>query len=400
MPKFSAYMKGGDGSAGPPGASIIDGVLANEDMLPIPNQGKYAFLVGTSNPKHLWVWNDQKEGENKWEDQGPTASEINKLTASISTVAWDVSPSITTQFSTSDLQDSFNFDFNIPMGRPAGFGDFTATISSTNWDAEPAITTSADGEDWEKNIHYDFTLPVGRPAGFGEINVTTQSLSSDMSPWVTITTDDESPDWAKDFNFNFGIPKGIAAGFSTGQYVSVSTLDTGEDATVEITTVTSSPETAKEFNFHFGLPRGDALAIYEGVPFTTDDGLYYHWDTTNTTTLVFDRGTVEKLPIYIYNNNTNESIAATFKLSVSTIEYEADEKFNGTMYLAMPATLQNIEIGKVSSTTYEYEPVVSKSTGSTSTNLILDFIIPKGEKSDEIYDVLSGKITNFIATIC
>lgn len=391
MPKFSAYMKGGDGSVGPPGASIIDGVLANEGMLPVPNQDKYAFLVGTSDPKHLWVWNDQKEGENKWEDQGTTASEIGRVTASASTVAWNVPPSVNTQFSTSSQIDYFNFDFEIPMGRPAGFGEFTATISATSWDAEPAISTSTDGEDWEKNIHYDFILPVGRPAGFGEISVTTQSLSSGTPPWVTITTDEQSPEWAKKFDFEFGIPEGVAAGFSTTQHVSVSTLDTGQDAIVEITTVTSSPETAKEFNFHFGLPRGDALAIYEGIPFTTEDGFYYHWDTTNTTTLVFDRGTVEKLPIYIYNND-NESIAATFKLSASTIEYEADEKFNGTMYLAMPATLQNIEIGTVSSTTYGHEPVVSKSTGSTSTNIILDFIIPEGYPGRETIDSLTTKV--------
>ena len=398
MPKFSAYMKGGDGSVGPPGASIIDGVLANEGMLPVPNQDKYAFLVGTSDPKHLWVWNDQKEGENKWEDQGTTASEIGRVTASASTVAWNVPPSVNTQFSTSNQIDYFNFDFNIPMGRSAGFGDFTATISATSWDAEPAISTSTDGEDWEKNIHYDFTLPVGRPAGFGEISVTTQSLSSGTPPWVAVSTDEESPEWAKKFNFEFAIPEGVAAGFSTTQHVSVSTLDTGQDAVVEITTVTSSPETAKEFNFHFGLPRGDALAIYDGIPFTTEDGFYYHWDTTNTTTLVFDRGTVEKLPIYIYNSD-NESIAATFKLSASTIEYEADEKFNGTMYLAMPATLQNIEIGTVSSTTYGYEPVVSKSTGSTSTNIILDFVIPEGYPGHTTIDSMTTNIQSLFTEV-
>ena len=207
MPKFSAYMKGGDGSAGPPGASIIDGVLANEGMLPVPNQGKYAFLVGTSNPKHFWVWNDQKEGENKWEDQGTTASEIGRVTASASTVAWNVPPSITTQFSTSNQINYLNFDFDIPMGRPAGFGTATATISSTNWDANPTISTSVSGDDWAKNLYYDFTIPVGRPAGFGEINATAQSVSSSAPPSVSITTDEDSPEWAKEFNFNFSIPK-------------------------------------------------------------------------------------------------------------------------------------------------------------------------------------------------
>ena len=539
MPKFSAYMKGGDGSVGPPGASIIDGVLANESMLPVPNQGKYAFLVGTSDPKHLWVWNDKKEEENKWEDQGTTASEIGGVTASVTTIPWSTTaiPSIQTQFSTSNQIDYFNFDFTFPEGqpagfgqvsitterlsytsaptatittdgenwkknfhfglgipegtpagfstyqptsvstlewdspatvevinitttpndsksfnfkfgvpqgraagfstfsadiesigwtedptvsisesgpnwgkniefdfkvpktRPAGFGEAIATISSTNWDAEPSVSTSMDGEDWAKNLYYDFVIPTGRPAGFGDINVTTSTLPSGTDPWVKINSVTNSPDYEKDFDFEFGLPMGVAAGFSTGQYVSVSTLDSGEDAVVEITTVTSSPETAKEFNFHFGLPRGDALAIYEGIPFTTEDGVYYHWDTTNTTTLVFNRGTVEKLPIYIYNSDTNESIAATFKLSASTIEYEADEKFNGTMYLAMPATLQNVEIGTVSSTTYGYEPVVSKSTGSTSTNIILDFVIPEGYPGHTVIDSITTNIQNLFTEV-
>ena len=529
MPKFSAYMKGGDGTVGPPGASIIDGVLADESMLPIPNQGKYAFLVGTSDPKTLWVW-DEPTGT--WKNQGTTASKLAGVTASITTLPWSTTavPSIQTQFSTSNQLDYFNFDFTIPEAQPAGFGnvsittqkisyttsptasvtssgdnwnknfdfsfgipegvpagfgiisatsarlsytseptvsvttsgsnleknfDFSfgipegipggfstnqpttvstlewdepatveiipndttpndsksfnfkfgvprgraagfgtvsATVSTTNWDVEPSISTSTNGEDWAKNIDFNFTLPTGRPAGFGEISVTTESLSSGSKPNVSISTDEESPDYAKDFYFKFAIPEGVAAGFSTGQHVSVSTLDSGEDAIVEITTVTSSPETAKEFNFHFGLPRGDALAIYEGIPFTTEDGVYYHWDTTNTTTLVFNRGTVEKLPIYIYNSDTNESIAATFKLSASTIEYETDEKFSGTMYLAMPTTLQNVEIGTVSSTTYGYEPVVSKSTGSTSTNIILDFVIPEGYPGHEIIDSLTTKV--------
>ena len=398
MPKFSAYMKGGDGSPGVPGASIIDGILSSSTELPdYPNHGKHAYLVGTSNPKHLWVWNEEN---NQWEDEGTTASQIGNITASATTIPWDSEPSVQTQFSTSNQIDSFNFDFSIPMGRPAGFGASTDIVATTtDWDGDITAAITTDGPDYAKNFHFDFKIPVGKPAGFGEISVTTESVPSGSQPWVSISTDEQSPDDAKGFNFAFGIPEGVAAGFSTGQHVTVSTLDTGEYATVEITTVTSSPETAKEFNFHFGLPRGDALAIYDGITFTsTEDGIDYHWENRNgTSTLIFNRGTVEKLPIYIYNNN-NENIASTFKISTSTIEYEADEKFDGTMYLMMPATLQNIEIGSVSSTTYEYEPVVSKSTGSTSTDLILDFVIPKGGKNDEIYDVSSGKITNFIAT--
>lgn len=535
MPKFSAYMKGGEGTAGPPGASIIDGVVDSVSQLPIPNRGKYAYLVGLEDPKVLYIWNEEKEGSNKWEPQGYTASKIGTLNTSVTTIPWTSTglnkATLVSNFSTSNQIDTLSFDFGIPEGQPAGFGqvsistqkisytnnptaeietdgpnweknfhfnlgipagepagfntvsasserlsyttepyvsvtsngpnlaknfDFkfgipegvpggfstlqstsvstlewdapatvevipdentpndsksflfkfgipqgraagietvNAIISSTDWDATPAISTTTYGENHAKTIDFDFTIPVGRPAGFGDINVTTSTLPSGTDPWVKVNSVTDSPEYKKDFNFEFGLPQGIAAGFSTGQHVSVSTLDSGENAIVEITTVTSSPETAKEFNFHFGLPRGDALAIYDGITFTsTADGIGYHWTINNDiTTLVFERGTVKKVPIYIYNAN-NESIASTFKLTDNTIEYEADEKFDGTMYLMMPATLQNVEVGTVSSTTYGNNPVISKSTGSTSTNLILDFIIPEGYPGHEVIDSITTNI--------
>lgn len=387
MPKFSAYMKGGDGPVGPPGASMISGIVSTFDNLPkLPSENKRIYLVGESNPKRIYTW---IEGE--WKDEGLTAEKIGEVTASVTSTPWTTTavPSITAQYSTSDQVGHLNFDFTVITGRSAGFSTSqSATISSTNWNATPNVTISTEGEDWEKKFNFDFTVPVGRPAGFGEIYVTTQTLPPNTDPWVSITTIPNSPEHEKEFNFNFGLPVGIAAGFSTVQHVSVSTLDTGEMATVEITTVTTSPETAKEFNFHFGLPRGDALGIYEGVPFTTSDGIQYHW---NENTLIIDRGSVKKLPIYIYNNR-NESIASTFKISTSTIEYEADEKFNGTIYLMMPTTLQNIEIGNVSSTAYGNNPIISISTASTSTNIILDFIIPEGYPGHEIIDSITTNI--------
>ena len=392
MPKFSAYMKGGDGSVGPPGASMISGVVSTTTQLPVnPPDNRRIYLVGESDPKRIYAY-IENEG---WVDQGLTASEIGRVTSSINSIPWTSTavPSITTQFSTSNQIDYLNFDFTVVDGRSAGFSTSQgATAVTTNWNNSPNVTITTEGNDWEKKFNFGFTIPVGRPAGFGDVHVTTKSTPSGSEPWVSISTIDESPEYAKEFSFAFGIPEGVAAGFSTGQYVSVSTLDSGELATVEITTITTSPETAKEYSFHFGLPRGDALSIYEGVSFTTGDGYEYHWvDTNGTSTLVFNRGTVEKLPIYIYNNN-NESIASTFKISTSTIEYEADEKFNGTMYLMMPATLQNVEIGSVTSVDYGNNPSVSISTGSTSTNIILDFTIPVGYPGRTAIDSITTNI--------
>ena len=531
MPKFSAYMKGGDGSVGPPGSAFISGIVSNTNNLPTnPPVNRQIFLVGDSNPKYIYAYIN---GE--WVNQGLTASKIEEITASITTIPWTTTsqPSVQTQFSTSNQLDSLNFDFVIPEAQPAGFGNISVTSNKLSFSNNPIVTITTDGEDWEKNFyfnfgipagepagfstnhtvnvstldwdtsatvkittnnspdtsksfnfdfgipkgreagfstfsaniqsigwtedptvsisengpswgknidfnfkvpktrpagfgtsntasattiafgatpivsisnsgedyaknfHFDFKIPAGEPAGFGTLHVQSIKVPSGTDPTVEITAVTSSPERAKEFNFKFGIPEGVAAGFSTQQNVSVSTLDTGEQATVQISTVTTSPETSKVFNFHFGLPRGDALSIYDGITFTsTQDGYNYYWKNTNgTSTLVFSRGSVEKLPIYIYNNN-NESIASTFKISTTTIEYEADEKFDGTMYLMMPATLQNIEIGNVSSTTYGYDPIISKSTGSTSTNLILDFTIPDGYPGRSVIDSMTTNINS------
>lgn len=397
MPKFSAYMKGGDGSAGPPGASFISGIVATTSQLPPnPPENRQIYLVGNTDPKHIYAYID-----GQWVDQGLTASEIARTDASIRSIGWTEDPSVQVSFSSEDQKDYFNFDFAIPKTRPAGFGTSnTASATTIAFGATPIVSVTNSGEDYAKNFHFDFKIPAGEPAGFGTPHVQSIKVPSGTDPTVEITTVTSSPERAKEFNFKFGIPEGVAAGFSTQQNVSVSTLDTGEQATVQISTVTTSPETSKVFNFHFGLPRGDALSIYDGITFTsTQDGYNYYWKNTNgTSTLVFSRGSVEKLPIYIYNNN-DESIASTFKISTTTIEYEADEKFDGTMYLMMPATLQNIEIGNVSSTTYGYDPIISKSTGSTSTNLILDFTIPDGYPGRSVIDSMTTNIQSITTNI-
>ena len=115
MPKFSAYMKGSDGSQGPAGASIIDGILVNEDSLPQQaGHGKHAYLVGTTDPKNLWVWDEENS---EWKDQGPIANRIGEVTATMNAIPWTTTaiPSVQTQFSTSNQIDSLNFDFTIPF---------------------------------------------------------------------------------------------------------------------------------------------------------------------------------------------------------------------------------------------------------------------------------------------
>ena len=205
MPKFSAYMKGGDGSVGPPGASMISGVVSTTSQLPLnPPDNRRIYLVGESNPKYIYTYIENQG----WVNQGLTAEKIDEITASITSTPWTTTavPSITTQYSTSDQIGHLNFDFTVITGRSAGFSTSqSATISSTNWNATPNVTITTEGEDWEKKFNFDFTVPVGRPAGFGNINATTQTLPFDTPSWVSVSTVEESPEHANDFNFAFGI---------------------------------------------------------------------------------------------------------------------------------------------------------------------------------------------------
>ena len=115
MPKFSAYMKGNDGSVGPPGSSIINGIVSTTNDLPRGGGNKIAYLVGVSNPKKLYVWN-ASTGE--WEDQGTTANKLGAVTASITTTPTGY-PSVRVTHSTSNQEDTINFYFTIPDANDA-----------------------------------------------------------------------------------------------------------------------------------------------------------------------------------------------------------------------------------------------------------------------------------------
>ena len=413
MPKFSAYMKGGDGSVGPPGASFISGIVSNINLLPdypVPvNQRIY--LVGDSNPKSIYVFipdnpeNEDSPGE--WIFQGYTASKIEQITADVETLQWDEQSNVEVNFTTNEQLNYINFDFSLPTSRPPDFDTPSISTKRISYTTAPTASITTSGPYYNKKFEFNFGIPEGVPGGFSTYQPTTASiLGWSEDPTVLITPIESTPSDSKSFQFDFGIPEGRAGGFSANQHVTVSTLDTGAIATVDITPVTTSPEYAKEFNFHFGLPKGDALAIYDGITFTsTENGIDYYWgedtidiDGKRVYPLIFNRGTVKKLPIYIYNNN-KESIASTFKISATTIEYEADEKFDGNLYLMMPATLQSIEIGSVTGAGYGVQPSVSISTGSTSSKIILDFIIPEnGYNEREVINSISTDV-NSLSTL-
>lgn len=197
-------------------------------------------------------------------------------------------------------------------------------------------------------------------------------------------------------------PTGIAAGFTT-PIASITTLSSGEAATVTITA--SGDNTAKLFSFNFGIPQGPTgpqgiqgeigptgpeitgptgptgpmgAGGYGAVTFTSTDGSGYYWNDNN---IIFERTDLLRLPLYIYNNN-NQSIAATFIISDSTgdpankIIYEADSRFDGTLYYITPDI--KIERGTISVGTVSISTGVGVYNVGTSTDAIYNFDIPIG----------------------
>lgn len=69
---------------------------------------------------------------------------------------------------------------------------------------------------------------------------------------------------------------------------------------------------------------------YNEIVFTSTNDTNYTWTDNN---IIFNRTNLNYIPIYIRNDETEETIAAAFKISTSTITYAADEKFSGTLYV-------------------------------------------------------------------
>ena len=147
---------------------------------------------------------------------------------------------------------------------------------------------------------------------------------------------------------------------------------------VEVIADESSPNSAKNFTFHFDIPqgpkgdKGDAFSIYEPLSFTTGSN---YW--VNTTTFVYPRGANDKLPIYIYNEDTDK-LDNDFAFTENTIIYNSEQPFNGTLYLMTSANRPSITIGEVSTTSFDGQMSISLNENSTSSDAIFDFTLASG----------------------
>jgi len=362
MPKFSAYMRGQRGAIGPSGqASLYDGIVDTPNDLPsrlnLPSDKNYAYYVedGGDGTPHLYIL---KKNDIDWTDLG----------------------------STKGLKGD--------TGDAAGFST-TINVSSTtlpyNENAFVSITTDPNSPNTNKVFNFNFGIPTGEPAGFSNIqNATASSIDSNLEPSVSITTKNDSPDTQKQFNFHFNIPKGEAAGFGEPT-ISVEKIEPTKEPEAIITTEGESRE--KIFNFHFKIPqgykgdRGDSFAAGEGVSFTTGSE---YW---NNNTLIIPRGQEQKVPIFIKNLDDGSIIRDfTFDIENNQIIYETNEPFNGRLYSVVEND-RTVTINSVTTVDYGESSRVDINENSTSSNLLLDFVLERGPQG------LTGEIGDPIISV-
>lgn len=164
-------------------------------------------------------------------------------------------------------------------GTSAGFGEITSTTETLEAGNTASVTVTATGEDSAKNFQFDFQIPRGEKGDAGESFTpdqtgTTDELSmyDDMPAgfaFLDITEgviyfkqSDAEGDWSAGMPFGKGEKgdTGAAAGFGTPE-ITVTTLDTGANATAKVTA--SGENTAKVFRFELGIPKGEKGEITE-----------------------------------------------------------------------------------------------------------------------------------------
>lgn len=366
MPKFSAYMRGEEGPQGDVGqAVLLNGIVSSSSELPpnTQNQKNLVYYVGDEQEGyHLYIYTTT---EAQWIDLG-----------NIKGQKGDTGPA-------------------------AGFAiNQNCEIFAVDPDAEPQINIIPDpnSPDTAKIFNFTFGLPRGQNAGFNQNqNIEIENVDSIQQMYASVSTDENSPNTAKIFNFKFGIPRGEAADFGEPT-ASISTIPSLSTASVNITS--SGSATSKIFDFHFDIPqgpkgdRGDSFSIYEPVAFTT--GSEYWVDNT---TFVYPRGDNSKLPIYIYNEDTDELDNSSFTFTDTDIIYNSEQPFNGTLYLMAGANRPTINIGEVSTTSFDGQMSVSLNEQSTSSDAIIDFILKSGPQGEQGESAGFGEPTVSASTI-
>lgn len=365
MPKFSAYMRGQRGAVGPSGqASLYDGIVDTPNDLPSPSDldlssdKNYAYYVLDGDDEHTPHLYILEKGENEWTDLGSTKGPKG------------------------DTGDAAGVSTTINVS--------TTTLSYTS-NAFVSITTDPNSPDTSKVFNFNFGIPTGVPAGFSNIQYASASMiNSNLPPNVTVTGINESGNDRKQFDFHFDIPRGEAAGFGEP---TISVEKIGPTQQPEAIITAEGEPTEKIFNFHFKIPqgykgdRGDSFAAGEGISFTTGSE---YW---NENILTIPRGQEQKVPIFIKNLDDGNIIRDfVFDTKNNQIIYEASEPFNGKLYSVVEND-RTVTVNSVDTVEYGEGSRVDINENSTSSNLLLDFVLERGPQG------LTGEIGDPIISV-
>lgn len=277
----------------------------------------------------------------------------------------------------------FDFNFKIPQGEKGDKGDtpiieLSTSVTTLPQNTDPTLSLTTLGEN---NFRFDF----GLPKGFVQ-EMTATATANDLEPGsdasATVTVNQNN------LNFTFGIPQGIIGkngiGVSTLEFEGQSLTTGGNIYKMNFAEPDSD---TMAFSTIFEAPQGpEGIGFYQKLEFTSTDSNLWIDGENGTSTLVIDRTAKEIIPINIYNSTSN-NIAATFTLADPTeqypygsIQYNTNEKFDGTLYYIGESPTPQVEIGSVTTVAGTTASVIASKNGH---NTVLDFVFPtKGDKGD------------------
>lgn len=264
MPKFSAYMRGAQGSRGEIGqAALWDGIVSSSNQLPVitTDNKNLAYFVQEENGLNLYT--HQKGQLNpiwtSWGSINPGIS-TNAIT-SVTTLNSNSTATVKVTVSQDSPQNLkvLNFNFGIPQGKQgvqgekgntgeaAGFTTPAASVTALAAGAEPTVDIVASGSNTNKKFTFNFGIPRASVEGILSINKGGTNASSATTAicnllHTSITTPDYfltiTSHWNEVGYTNKANAWAVLGGGSIGKLNSLSASDIPDLDTSKITTGT------------------------------------------------------------------------------------------------------------------------------------------------------------------
>lgn len=246
-------------------------------------------------------------------EKGADGISIGTITATATSVASNVAPTVTVSQVTSGTNKNATFAFSIPKGangtNGTGIGTVTATVASAASTATPKVTVSSVTSGSNKNCTFAFTLPKGADGtngtngiSVGTVTATVASVASNVAPSVTVSTVTSGTN--KNVTMAFKLPKGDTGATGPSGVVSVVTAGSGNAVTSgSYNSATKTVTLTKGGSFLTSSSLGNYLPLSGGTmtgPIVQNGTFDILQDTTNDSWINLKQG------FCFYNTNGDE----------------------------------------------------------------------------------------------